>query len=165
MLRAFCELYGKADNAFRRIKYVHFVKEGEFDEIKSFRDEIEASYGIKVELFSSDFKGEVQRLIDENEIKVILMGNRRTDPWSKDLTPICASSAGWPSFTRVFPILDWNYHEVWHYLLSNHLSFCSLYNDGYTSLGEKVNTVKNPHLKIEGSEDDYLPAFKLDKDE
>lgn len=52
-------LYGNADNAFRRIKYVHFVKEGEFDEIKSFRDEIEASYGIKVELFSSDFKAEV----------------------------------------------------------------------------------------------------------
>ena len=96
LLRAFCEIYGKTDLAFRRIKYVHFVKDGEFDEIKAFRDEIEAKFGITVELFSSDFKAEVQRLIDEQEIKAILMGNRRTDPWSSELTPICESSPGWP---------------------------------------------------------------------
>ena len=41
------------------MKYVHFVKDGEFDEIKAFRDEIEAKFGITVELFSSDFKAEV----------------------------------------------------------------------------------------------------------
>lgn len=49
----------------RRIKYVHFVKDNEFDEIKSFREAIELTYGIQVQLFSADFKGEVQRLIDE----------------------------------------------------------------------------------------------------
>lgn len=59
MLRAFCEIYGKTENAFRRIKYVHFVKDGEFDEIKLFRDQIEAKFGITVELYSSDFKAEV----------------------------------------------------------------------------------------------------------
>jgi len=59
LLRAFCEIYGKTDNEFRRIKYVHFVKDGEFDEIKAFRDEIEAKFGIVVQLYSSDFKAEV----------------------------------------------------------------------------------------------------------
>ena len=40
------------------------------------------SYGIQVQLFSSDFKREVGRLIDEEGIKAIIMGNRRSDPWS-----------------------------------------------------------------------------------
>jgi len=59
LLRAFCEIYGNTDQAFRRIKYVHFVKDGEFEEIKAFRDKIEQDYGITVQLFSSDFKAEV----------------------------------------------------------------------------------------------------------
>lgn len=43
------------------------------------------SYGIRVQLYSADFKREVQRLIEEEGVKAILMGNRRTDPWSQDL--------------------------------------------------------------------------------
>ena len=42
-------------------------------------------YGIRVQLYSADFKREVGRLIDEEGIKAIIMGNRRTDPWSQDL--------------------------------------------------------------------------------
>ena len=97
------------DNVYRRIKYVHFVKDNEFEEIKSFREAIEQAYGIQVQLYSADFKGEVQRLIDEQGVKAIIMGNRRTDPYSAELTAICKSSPGWPEFTRVFPILDWGY--------------------------------------------------------
>jgi FAD synthetase len=92
------------------------------------------------------------------------MGNRRTDPWSQNLDYICPSSQGWPSFTRVFPILDWNYHEVWQYLKSYELIYCVLYDQGYTSLGEIHNSQKNPYLKIEGKEE-YLPAFNLTKDD
>ena len=41
MLRAFCEIKYPNENAFRRIKYVHFVKDDEFEEIRQFRDKIE----------------------------------------------------------------------------------------------------------------------------
>jgi len=37
-------------------------------------------------------------MIKEHGTKAIIMGNRRTDPWSRDLEPICKSSAGWPEF-------------------------------------------------------------------
>ena len=89
--------------------FVHFVKAGEFDEITAFRAEMEAQYGITIQLFGQDFKSEVQRLIDQSAIEAIIMGNRRSDPWSGDLEPMCQSSKGWPAFTRVFPILDWTY--------------------------------------------------------
>ena len=95
------------------------------------------------------------------------MGNRRSDPWSRDLEPICQSSAGWPEFMRVFPILDWQYHNVWDFLRDYEQNYCSLYDQGYTSLGEMDNTIKNPHLKIDKSESDheYLPAYALKSEE
>ena len=85
-------------------------------------------YGIHVQLFSSDFKREVGRLIDEEGVKAIIMGNRRTDPWSQDLKPFTQSSEGWPSFMRIFPILDWDYVSVWQFLRSFDLPYCSLYD-------------------------------------
>lgn len=100
------------------------------------------------------------------------MGNRRTDPYSADLTPICKSSAGWPEFTRIFPILDWCYSDVWKFLRQNKLAYCSLYDEGYTSLGEKHNTQKNPYLRKGGADaeseiekEEYQPAFQLENDE
>ena len=118
------------------------------------------SYGIKVQLFSSDFKREVGRLIEEQGIKAIIMGNRRTDPWSQDLVPFTESSAGWPKFMRVFPILDWDYCSIWRSLRSLRLPYCSLYDDGFTSLGERHNSQPNPSLKI-GDTDDFRPAYEL----
>jgi len=91
------------------------------------------------------------------------MGNRRSDPWSRDLEATCKSSPGWPDFTRVFPILDWSYHDVWAFLRTFDLPYCKLYDEGYTSLGEMDNTVKNPHLKTDGGADgeSWLPAYML----
>lgn len=50
------------------------------------------------------------------------------------------------------------------------LPYCKLYDEGYTSLGEMDNTIKNPHLRVVKTNDageeieSYLPAFAL-KDE
>jgi len=76
------------------------------------------------------------------------MGNRRTDPWSQNLEAICDSSPGWPEFKRIFPILEWDYKQVWAFLFQFNLSFCPLYAEGYTSLGEIHNTQKNPYLRM-----------------
>ena len=109
-------------------------------------------YGIRVQLYSADFKREVGRLIDEEGVKAIIMGNRRSDPWSQDLQPFTESSPGWPRFMRIFPILDWDYCAIWQFLRALDLPYCSLYDDGFTSLGEKHNSCPNPRLQIEGSD-------------
>ena len=88
------------------------------------------------------------------------MGNRRTDPWSTDLQPFTESSDGWPDFMRVFPILDWDYCNIWRFLRSLNQPYCQLYDEGYTSLGEKHNSRPNPSLKIPDVEQ-YRPAFEL----
>ena len=105
-------------------------------------------------------------MIDTENVKAIIMGNRRSDPWSRDLEIVCKSSPGWPDFYRVFPILDWSYSTVWTFLRSFELPYCSLYDNGYTSLGEIDNTQKNPNLLVEGEDGPrYLPAYALKNEE
>jgi hypothetical protein len=67
---------------------VHFVKEGEFDEIRAFRQQIEETYGIVILLFGPDFKTELQKLLDQHNVKAVIMGNRVTDPYSADLSSL-----------------------------------------------------------------------------
>jgi len=45
---------------------------------------------------------------------------------------------------------------VWKFLVEFEIPFCSLYQEGYTHLGNKSNTVKNPFLKR--IDDTYMPA-------
>lgn len=91
------------------------------------------------------------------------MGNRSTDPWSQNLKALDPSSDGWPAFMRVFPILDWSYGDVWNFLRELDLIYCNLYDQGFTSLGEKNNTCPNPNLKVTGDDGtiSFLPAFAL----
>ena len=42
-------------------------------------------YDIEIMLLEPDFKREIQNLIDKYDLKAIILGNRRTDPWSRDL--------------------------------------------------------------------------------
>jgi FAD synthetase len=73
------------------------------------------------------------------------MGSRRTDPYCENLHDFSPSdvSKGYPAFVRVNPILDWTFQMVWNFLKSFELPYCSLYEQGYTYLGNKSNTTKN----------------------
>lgn len=69
---------------------------------------------------------------------------------------------------RINPMLEWNCDDVWEYLKRNNVPYCSLYLSGYTSVGDKTNTVPNPHLKfIDSKTGDilYKPACDLTNDE
>ena len=48
---------------------------------------------------------------------------------------------------RVNPIINWSHKQVWNYLLHNKISYCTLYDKGYSYIGSKKKTKRNINLK------------------
>ncbi|KAF9011917.1 hypothetical protein BDQ17DRAFT_1345111 [Cyathus striatus] len=86
------------------------------------------------------------------QITAILIGTRRTDPHGAKLSYRNMTDPGWPRYERVNPIINWSYQEVWAFLRRLNVPYCSLYDQGYTSLGSTYNTFPNPALLISESE-------------
>lgn len=98
---------------------------------------------------------------ERNHLTIGIMGMRRGDPGSENLDTFAPTDNGWPSMIRVNPILDWSYAQVWEFLLKHNVPYCSLYDQGYTSLGAKATTKRNPLLIDASNPTQYLPAHTL----
>ncbi|KAL0271321.1 UNVERIFIED_CONTAM: hypothetical protein PYX00_008447 [Menopon gallinae] len=96
-------------------------------------------------------------------LKAIFLGTRRTDPYAQELKSFQMCDPDWPQLMRINPILDWSYTDVWEFLRVLAVPYCSLYDEGFTSLGNVKNTSPNPALAVEGCDGNvtYLPAYKL----
>ncbi|KAL7539266.1 hypothetical protein ACHAXR_009133 [Thalassiosira sp. AJA248-18] len=90
-----------------------------------------------------------------------VLGTRKDDPNAGSQGIYAPSSHYMPPFLRVNPILDWTYGHVWHFLRFFELPYCSLYDDGYTSLGTVKNTLPCPALRKDGENEEYWPAYML----
>lgn len=62
---------------------------------------------------------------------------------------------------RVNAILDWTCENVWEYLIKHKVPYCSLYDRGYTSIGNMRNTRPNPNLEVKERPGTFLPAYQL----
>lgn len=82
------------------------------------------------------------------DIQAILVGTRRTDPHGTTLSYRNVTDPGWPAFERVNPIINWAYSDVWTFLTKLKIPYCTLYDEGYTSLGSTYNTFPNPALLV-----------------
>lgn len=101
-------------------------------------------------------------LLDEKRnLKATLMGTRKGDPGSENLQPFVPTDPDWPRLMRVNPILNWSYSQVWAFLLKHNIPYCSLYDQGYTSIGSRDSTTQNPLLKDPNNPSSYLPAYTL----
>ncbi|KAG6018169.1 hypothetical protein E4U41_004025, partial [Claviceps citrina] len=104
---------------------------------------------------------------DRPSVTAIFMGTRRTDPHCQSLTAFAPTDEekGWPGFMRVNPILDWHYVDIWTFIRRLHIPFCSLYQQGYSSLGGVTNTRPNPALAMDALGTEFRPAYELVRDD
>lgn len=136
-----------------------FHHDNDFPEVLEFVHATNEQYGLGMRVLYGDFKAGLEALLAETAVRAILLGTRRGDPNAGDQETFCPSSAGWPPFMRVNPILDWSYHDVWSFLQLANLPYCSLYDRGFSSIGSVTNTEPNAALRREDGT--YAPAHLL----
>lgn len=170
LLRAGYYLYEREQSCSREglkdfpIRTIYFESPCAFPEINSFTYDTASTYGIKLDIIRSDFKSGLEALLKANPIRAIFLGVRIGDPTAVGQEQFSPSSPGWPPFMRVNPILDWSYRDVWAFILTCKVKYCSLYDQGYTSIGSIYDTVPNALLCISASSKDkekFRPAYLL----
>lgn len=110
-------------------------------------------------------------------VEGIIVGIRRTDPYGLNmkLEQRTDTNRGWPDFVRINPILEWHTSEVWYFIKwleresinsAFAITYCPLYDQGYTSLGGCDTTVRNPKLKRRDlGNDNFWPAWWVLEDD
>ncbi|KAL0333393.1 UNVERIFIED_CONTAM: FAD synthase [Sesamum angustifolium] len=146
------------------IRTIYFESSSAFPEINSFTYDTAFVYKLQMDIIRLDFKSGLEALLKDKPIRAIFLGVRIGDPTAVGQEQFSPSSPGWPPFMRVNPILDWSYRDVWAFLLTCKVQYCSLYDQGYTSIGSIHDTVPNAllcHTKTDDSEEKYKPAYLL----
>lgn len=166
LIRAAIAKYSSDNNIHYSPRFVYFGVEDEFDEVKDFIDETIDKYNINLEYYEEGIGEGLKKHISKiGPSSAFVLGTREGDPNSVGQEKFTPSSSWMPIFMRVNPIIDWNYECVWYFLRKFKLPYCTLYDDGYTSLGGKSSTKPNSALLKNGHNGsynlEYWPAFML----
>ena len=96
-------------------------------------------------------------------IKAVILGTRSTDPGNENVGNFAPSDGDWPTMMRVNPIIHWKYSDVWTFIRGLTIPYPTLYDNGYTSLGSRSNTLPNPNLAFTDDKGRklYKPAYEL----
>ena len=87
----------------------------------------------------------MNQFLEENGVKALSTAIR-WDEQEARIQETYFSARKSPDHTRVQPILHFKERDIWDTIHNNRIPFCSLYYQGYRSLGAKSSTIKNADI-------------------
>ncbi|EMC91544.1 hypothetical protein BAUCODRAFT_27841 [Baudoinia panamericana UAMH 10762] len=151
------------------LRSVYIVSTHPFKQVDDFVEDSVRTYHLNLARYAKPMmEAFADYLKDNQNVKAIFVGTRRTDPHGGSLKHFDPTDRGWPPFMRIHPVIDWHYAEIWTFIRHLDIPYCSLYDLGYTSLGGTTDTHPNPALRDdpgggEGGEH-FRPAYELVED-
>jgi FAD synthetase len=150
--------------ALLRALFIH--NKPQFDNVLQFIDECVTRYDLDLIQIDGRIKDALNQLKSTHpEIQCVIMGTRLTDPHSSDLNDFSPTDPTWPEYMRCNPILNYCYKDIWTFLREYKVPYCSMYDQGFTSLGDKERTIKNARLQYQNDDTgllEYKPAYLLE---
>ncbi|KAH8248387.1 hypothetical protein KR032_005606 [Drosophila birchii] len=141
------DIFDKVKPLSMMLRAVYVKPAYPFEELELFIDSCAQRYGLKLQRLEGVMKLAFGQLVKEDpQVRAMFLGCRRTDPGCGMLSEMLPCDNGWPALMRIFPLLEWSYHDIWSYLRVNDLPYCCLYDRGYTSLGDRCSTELNSSL-------------------
>ncbi|KAL8434054.1 hypothetical protein Efla_001526 [Eimeria flavescens] len=136
----------------------------EFAEVEAFVQRTAEEFSLSVETYYCDWATGLRSFLLRHPKTPVafVLGTRLSDPQgARETLAFLQPSSRWlPPFLRVQPLLHFEYGHIWTFLRRLRLPYCSLYDQGYSSIGTKANTQPNPLLaKNDGTQP--LPAYEL----
>ncbi|KAG9242532.1 hypothetical protein BJ878DRAFT_425687 [Calycina marina] len=149
----------------RSLQAVYIISEHPFAEVETFVEASATGYSLDLDRYALPMRPGLEAyLLDKPKVEGIFVGTRRTDPHGETLTHFDPTDKDWPQFMRIHPVIDWHYVEIWAFIRHLDIPFCSLYSQGFTSLGGMYDTHPNPALAVEGDPTKFRPAYELVED-
>ncbi|KAB5577616.1 hypothetical protein GE09DRAFT_1086608, partial [Coniochaeta sp. 2T2.1] len=134
------------------LQAIYIAPHDPFPEVEDFVESSTMQYHLDLRRYSVPMRSALESYLqDRPSVKAIFMGTRRTDPHCELLGHFSPTDKDWPQFMRVNPVIDWHYVEIWTFIRHLEIPFCSLYQQGFSSLGGMTNTRPNPALALDAS--------------
>ncbi|CAF3859218.1 unnamed protein product [Rotaria sp. Silwood1] len=147
-----------------RALFIH--NKPQFDDVLQFIDESVKRYEIDLIKIQGRMNDALNQLKSTHpDTQCIIMGTRLTDPYSSNLMDFSPTDPTWPAYMRCNPILNYSYNDIWIFLRKFDVPYCRMYDQGFTSLGDKETTIKNPKLLYKNNDTglmEYKPAYLLE---
>jgi FAD synthetase len=151
--------------AGKRLNSLYIREPNTFQEVDIFITESILKYNLENKTISKPMKAALKQLLDEDKaVQATVLGTRDGDPGAEYQDAFSPTDGDWPKIMRVNPILRWRYQDVWTFLRGLSVPYPSLYDQGYTSLGNPENTQPNPALRFSDDKgvSRYHPAYMLE---
>jgi len=156
--------YFQAEFPSSRLKSLYIREDKTFSSVDTFITESVLKYRLENKTINKPMKAALRQLLEEDsEVKATVLGIRDGDPGAIYQDSFSPTDGDWPAIMRVNPILRWRFQDVWTFLRGLNIPYPSLYDQGYTSLGNPDNTQPNPALRFSDANGivKYQPAYML----